>query len=331
MKPKKRAPRLHPLHPERGATHPRSFVFGATRCLVEDHDVDFTRTPDLPKNQVCLVFCNAFLGHIDMSWSVWIFMNFCDLFCWNIQKRRWLLSWVMPYASEAPNIYRVLCIQWYCWIPSNVVSILDVNKKCAKFLRTNGISIAPSCKRVAITRWMRESRCTAWIFQVFARWSWVPPRTPMVLRSFYQTLDVETMLFFLSCSFSVEPIFFGIHKWYSLRTRLNRSNHWFRGGPWKFKPRGQRFATAGRVATTSRWAAGTMAQFIYSIPYLTHQDPNWVRELISAIVCFLGCGFALPAGFQLSPGVVPGSWPHLCPPPIPFPLSRWLSRRYHVK
>lgn len=122
---------------------------------------------------------------------------------------------------------------------------------------------------------MRESRCTAWIFQVFARWSWVPPRTPMVLRSFYQTLDFETILVFLSCSFSVEPIFFGIHKWYSLRTRLNRSNHWFRGGPWKFKPRGQRFATAGRVATTSRWAAGTMAQF--RIQTSSEKLKNWRR------------------------------------------------------
>lgn len=209
-----------------------------------------------------------------------------------------------------------------------------------------GISIAllhQAVNMFAITRWMRESRCTAWIFQVFARWSWVPPRTPMVLRSFYQTLDVETMLVFFGVAASVwSRFFFGIHKWYSLRTRLNRSNHWFRGGPWKFKPRGQRFATAGRVATTSRWAAGTMAQFIYSIPYLTHQDPNWVLELISAIVCFLGCGcqwdkkLSSQGGFCRRvfnwvlelfqvPGLTSG------PPPIPFPLSRWLSRRYHIK
>ena len=169
MKPKKRAPRLHPLHPERGATPPRSFVFGATRCLVKDHDVDFTRTPDLPKNQVGLVFCNAFLGHNELMSLNLQFLRFILL---KHSLRRWLLSWVMPYASEAPNIYRVLCIQWYCWIPSNVVSILDVNKKCAKFLGTHGDKyciIAPSCKHVAITLWMRESRCTAWIFQVFAR------------------------------------------------------------------------------------------------------------------------------------------------------------------
>lgn len=158
------------------------------------------------------------------------------------------------------------------------------------------------------------------------------------------------MFFFFELQLQCRADLFGIDKWYSLRTRLNRSNHWFRGGPWKFKPRGQRFATAGRVATTSRWAAGTMAQFIYAIPYLIHQDPNWV-EWISAIVCFLGCGcqwdwlcwqgcplFAAAVralshtgcrcqcqltswrnacSSSRGPGVVPGSWPHLCPPPIP--------------
>lgn len=148
MKPKKRAPRLHPLHPERGATHPRSFVFGATRCLVKDHDVDFTRTPDLPKNQVLPGFLQRLFG---THWHELISLNHHGIF-----EIYFVETFFAKVASELGHALRLRGARAEFYASSGTgflptVSILDVNKKCAKFLGTHGDKyciIAPSCKHV---------------------------------------------------------------------------------------------------------------------------------------------------------------------------------------